>query len=318
MPKIISTYHPPALFRNGHFSTIYAAKLRLIDIPEPERERLLLPDGDFIDLDWSFSEKESSKLVVLLHGLEGNASRPYIKGMKKHLNAAGYNALGMNYRGCSGEPNTMFHSYNAGTTEDLHFVLEHVLQKDFYDEIYLVGFSLGGNLLLKYLGERSSIAPQIKKGVAISTPFSLSASVEELHKFKNKLYSTVFLKDLKKKVQQKAQYFPEMLSRQEVKNIKTLLDFDMIYTAKAFGYENAYDYYEQCSSLGFLPNIQIPVYILNARNDSFLSEKCYPVDIAAARKNVFLEIPKYGGHVGFYDSDNFYYNERRTLDFLSK
>src|SRR5690554_1247649 len=318
MPKVVSSYRPPALFKNGHFSTIYSAKFRLVDMPLPERERLLLPDGDFIDLDWSFSDIKSNKLVILLHGLEGNSSRPYIKGMKKHLNAAGYNALGVNYRGCSGEPNTMFHSYNAGTTEDLHFVLEHVLEKDRFEEIYLVGFSLGGNLLLKYLGERVKIASQIKKNVAISTPFSLSASVEELHKFKNKLYSTVFLKDLKKKVHQKAQHFPEKLSRQEVKNIKTLLDFDMIYTSKAFGYQDAFEYYEQCSSLRFLPNIKLPVYILNARNDSFLSEKCYPEDIAASRKNVFLEIPKYGGHVGFYDADNFYYNERRTLDFLSE
>jgi len=318
MPKVTSPYRPPTLFKNGHFSTIYSAKFRLVDIAQPERERILLPDGDFIDLDWSYTEKESDKLVVLLHGLEGNTSRPYIKGMKKHLTRQGFHTLGMNYRGCSGEPNTMFHSYNAGTTDDLDMVLQHILEKDRFKEIYLAGFSLGGNLLLKYLGERAFIAPQIKKAVAISTPFSLSASVEELHKFKNKLYSTVFLKDLKKKIQQKAQHFPEMLSRQEVKNIKTLLDFDMIYTAKAFGYESAYDYYEQCSSLGFLPNIQIPVYILNARNDSFLSEKCYPEDIASSRSNIFLEVPKYGGHVGFYDTDNFYYNERRTLDFLSR
>lgn len=315
MPIISSTYRPPRLFRNGHFSTIYSAKFRKVDVPDFERERMFLPDGDFMDLDWYLTKKKSTKLAVLLHGLEGNAQRPYIKGMVKQLHERGYHAVAVNYRGCSGEPNKLFHSYNAGTTEDLHRVIQHILSQNSYPSLYLVGFSLGGNLLLKYLGERKAPG-EIKKGIAISTPFSLRASVEELHKFKNKLYSTVFLSDLKKKSYQKALAFPEKLSEEEVKSIKTLLDFDMIYTSKAYGYEDAYEYYEKCSSLTFLPNINIPVYILNAKNDSFLSEKCYPRHLAKNSKNIYLETPKYGGHVGFYDKNNYYYNERRALNFL--
>lgn len=317
MPILSSIYKPPALFRNGHFSTIYSAKFRKVDIPDHQRERMFLPDGDFMDLDWYLTQASSGKLAVLLHGLEGNAQRPYIRGMVKRLNAKGYDAVAVNYRGCSGEPNKLFHTYNAGTTDDLHHVLSHILTKDKYNSIALIGFSLGGNLLLKYLGERDAPV-EIKKGIAISTPFSLRASVEELHKFKNKLYSTVFLSELKKKSYQKAMAFPEKLSEDEVKSIKTLLDFDMIYTSKAYGYEDAYQYYEKCSSLSFLPNIKLPVYILNAKNDSFLSEECYPRAIAKSAKNIYLETPKHGGHVGFYDKNNFYYNERRALSFLKE
>src|SRR5690606_24566935 len=115
MPIVLSTYKPPTLFRNGHFSTIYSAKFREVDIPDHQRERMFLPDGDFMDLDWYLTQASLGKLAVLLHGLEGNAQRPYIRGMVKQLNAKGYDAVAVNYRGCSGEPNKLFHTYNAGT-----------------------------------------------------------------------------------------------------------------------------------------------------------------------------------------------------------
>src|SRR5690606_5793104 len=188
MPLIKSHYKPSFPFKNGHFSTIYSAKLR----PSPhliqQRERLQLPDGDFMDIDWSFAEKPSQKVAILLHGLEGNAQRTYMKGQAKTLNQNGWDAAAVNFRGCSGEANLSYQSYNAGKTDDLEAVINSILKKDKYSEIALVGFSLGGNLLLKYLGEREFFPKEIKKAVAISTPLSLKGSLESLNEFSNWVY----------------------------------------------------------------------------------------------------------------------------------
>jgi len=316
MPLISSIYKPPVLFRNGHFSTIFSSKLRISPKVSQSRERIDLPDNDFIDLDWSHATKHSKELIVLLHGLEGNAQRTYIKGIASHLNKRGWDAVAVNFRGCSGEPNRLYKSYTAGASEDLEIVINHILEKDRYDKIMLNGFSLGGNLMLKYLGERSSIPKEIKKAVAISTPLSLEHSLEELNKKHNVIYSKFFLLSLKKKLKEKSRQFPGDIHPDDHKKIKSLLDFDNIYTSKAHGFVDAYDYYRKNSCLQFLPEITIPVLILNAQNDSFLSPSCYPVDLAEKQKTLFLEIPLYGGHVGFYDKNNVYYNEKRTAEFI--
>lgn len=316
MPLISSIYKPPVLFRNGHFSTIYSSKLRIPPNIIQTRERIVLPDSDFMDLDWSYATKQSKEIVVLLHGLEGNAQRTYIKGIASHLNKRGCDAIAVNFRGCSGEPNRLYKSYTAGATDDLEIVINHILEKDQYDKIMLNGFSLGGNLMLKYLGEKNSIPSEIKKAVAVSTPLSLEHSLEELNKKRNTLYSKVFLMSLKKKLKEKSEMFPEDLHPDDHKKIKSLLDFDTIYTSKAHGFVDAYDYYRKNSCLQFLPEIKVPILILNAKNDSFLSGSCYPVDLAKKQSNIFLEIPRYGGHVGFYDKNNVYYNEKRTAEFI--
>ena len=181
----------------------------------------------------------------------------------------------------------------------------------------MVGFSLGGNVILKYLGEGRKIPKQINKAVAISTPIHLKGSLESLDKFYNKVYSTSFLVDLRNKYKQKMEQFPEKMSLADLKKIKSLYDFDNIYTAPANGYANANEYYAKSSSLQFLPNIKIPVLILNAKNDTFLSPECYPYDIAENHNNIFLETPKYGGHVAFHISNSVYYSETRTLEFLT-
>lgn len=317
MPLIKSNYKPKYPFRNGHFSTVYSAKLR----PSPnlvyERERLQLADADFMDIDWSFSEKPSRKVAILLHGLEGNAQRTYMKTQAKVLIENGWNVAAVNFRGCSGEPNLSYQSYNAGKTDDLEAVLNSILEKDQYDEIALLGFSLGGNLLLKYLGERISFPKEIKKAIAISTPLSLKGSLESLNEFQNWVYRNSFLKNLRKKYKSKMKDFPEKMSASEYRKITSLLQFDNVYTAPAHGFKDAYDYYQKNSSLQFLPNIKIPVYILNAENDSFLSSHCYPTELASKKKNIHLEIPKYGGHVGFHETNRLYYSEKRSLDFLN-
>lgn len=316
MPLVSSTYSPPWLFKNGHFSTIYSAKLRPNPILEQERERFSLEDGDFLDIDWSISKPKNTKLALVLHGLEGNAQRTYIKGIGKLLVENGWDIAAVNFRGCSGSMNLVYPSYHSGKTDDLDFVIASIIEKDQYQDISLIGFSLGANMLLKYLGERNQVPAPIKRGVAISVPVSLRGSLDSLMNLENWLYSTNFLMHLKKKYREKMVQFPNKMNESDLKAIKTLKDFDDIYTSKAHGFKDAYDYYEKCSSLQFLPAIQLPVLLLNAKNDSFLNTDCYPIDLAMKSKNVYLEMPEYGGHVGFHQSNKEYYSERRTLQFL--
>ncbi|MEO9512294.1 MAG: alpha/beta fold hydrolase [Flavobacteriaceae bacterium] len=317
MPLVSSTYKPPLFFRNAHFSTIYYGLFRKVSGVLQKRERITLKDGDFLDLDWSKSQIPTQKLVVLLHGLEGDAQRPYITGSVKLFANNGYDVCGLNYRGCSGKPNKLYRSYHSGATQDLIEVIEIILNSGNYSEIYLKGFSLGGNLLLKYLGEGNQIPKEIKGAVAISTPCSLHNSCQQLLQPNNILYAIRFKKHLIAKLVQKQQAFPERISQSEIESIKTLKDFDDVYTSKAHNFKDALDYYGQCSSLQFLPNIIIPSLIINAKNDSFLGEDCYPFSAAEKNGNLNLEVPKHGGHVGFWGKRNTTYTETRALEFFN-
>lgn len=316
MPVIESTYKPPFYFKNGFISTVFSGLVRRVSLKQ-ERERITLNDGDFLDLDWSFSETKSSKLIILLHGLEGNGQRPYMTGTAKLFNENNIDAVCLNFRGCSGEDNLKYYSYHSGATEDLEAVIEHAISTKKYSEIYLKGISLGANVILKYLGEQDKIPSQVKIAIAVSVPCYLSGSAMELHTFKNKLYHDRFLKHLVNKLKIKQQRFPELLKIEELDAIKTLTGFDNVYTAKAHGFEDALDYYVRCSSLQFLPNIKTPTLIINALNDSFLSPECYPIKEAKTNPNLHLEMPNHGGHAGFVDKKNVYYNERRALEFIN-
>jgi predicted alpha/beta-fold hydrolase len=317
MPIIEPTYRPSFYFRNGFISTVYSGLIRRVSL-EQERERITLKDGDFIDLDWSFSKEKSSKLVILLHGLEGHGQRPYMTGAAKHFNENGIDALCMNFRGCSGENNLNYYSYHSGFTNDLHETISHAITSKKYSEIYLKGISLGANIILKYLGEHTQIPDQVKAAIAVSVPVDLYGSCKELHKLKNKPFHDRFLKDLVQHLKEKQQLFPEQLTAEEVKNINTLLEFDNVYTSKAHGFIDAIDYYTKSSCLQFLSNIKRPALIINALNDSFLSSECYPVKEAKNNPNLYLEMPNYGGHAGFIDKNNVYYNEKRALEFITE
>tara|TARA_R110002051_G_scaffold95735_3_gene165772 strand:- start:19442 stop:20401 length:960 start_codon:yes stop_codon:yes gene_type:complete len=317
MPIITSDYNPPLFFKNGHFSTIYSGLIRKVDLLQ-KRERIKLPDDDFLDLDWSFSENSSKKVTVLLHGLEGNAQRPYITGSAKQLNSNGFDCCAVNFRGCSGEPNILFRSYHSGATEDLNAVIMHILETKKYDEIYLKGFSLGGNMALKYLGENSNLPKEIKAAIAVSVPCDLYSSLQQLLLPKNRLYASRFKKHLIEKLRIKQQFFPNKISNSEIKRINTLKDFDDIYTSKAHGFTDAIDYYTKSSCLQFLPFIKVPTLLINSINDSFLGAECYPTKEANLNTNLHLETPKYGGHVGFYGIKNSTYSEKRTINFLNE
>ncbi len=315
MPVIESTYKPSYFFKKGFVSTVYSGLVRRISLKQV-RERITLKDGDFLDLDWSYAAEKSKKLIILLHGLEGHAQRPYVTGAAQLFNNNGIDAVCVNFRGCSGEDNLKYGSYHSGSTDDLEAVISHAISKKKYSEIYLKGFSLGGNIILKYLGERESVPNEIKAAIAISVPCYLYGSAKELHTFKNILFHDRFKKHLVNRLKIKQRNFTKDLSLEEIDSIKTLFDFDNVYTSKAHGFKDALDYYEQCSSLQFLPNIKTPTLIINALNDSFLSPECYPVKEAKNNPNLFLEMPKNGGHVGFVAKNNIYYNEYKALEFV--
>lgn len=324
MPILNSTFKPRFQFKNGFVSTVYSGIIRKVKL-EQSRERIETRDGDFLDLDWSYADastalstsEKSDAVIILLHGLEGHAQRPYVTGTAKLFNQNGIDALCMNFRGCSGEDNRFYKSYHSGATNDLDDVVNHCIQNKKYSKIYIKGISLGGNVVLKYLGEDRILPSEIKAGIGISVPAHLDGSSTELQKLKNRPFAIRFRQHLLDKLKIKQKQFPEILKDTNLNRIKTLREFDDFYTSKAHGFVNAIDYYTQCSSLQFMPNIKVPTLIINALNDSFLSAKCYPVQAAKQNENLHLEMPDFGGHVGFIQRGNIYYNEKRALEFVN-
>lgn len=319
MPLIkLKNYQPPFPFKNYHASTIYPSLMRTIKGIAYTRERWDTSDGDFLDLDWSKCGKKTEKLVVALHGLEGSSDSKYIKGIARIFNSKNWDALAMNFRGCSGELNRVRRQYHSGETSDLDFVLNTIFQKYYYEEIVLIGFSLGGNVVMKFAGEKgTNIYPQIKKVIGVSVPIDLAGCCEEIEKWHNFIYQKRFLKSLKSKFKIKKDLYPD-LDHDLILNAKTFADFDGGFTAPVHGFESAEDYWYKCSSRLVLSNIAIPALIINAKDDSFLSETCYPYQLAEKHSNLYLSTPKYGGHVGFPQSHpkGFYWTEERIMEFV--
>jgi uncharacterized protein len=297
MPIIASSYsHTPLYLFNKHLETIVPSIFRKVE-GRYERERLELPDGDFLDLDWM--RGPGDKLVIISHGLEGSSERHYSKGTALYFHERGWDAVAWNCRGCSGEMNRLPRFYHHGATEDIAAVIDHAISKK-YAHIVLVGFSMGGSMTLKYAGERNEMLPtQIKSIATFSVPCDLGSSARELDKPNKKFYLNRFLKKLGNKIKDKASMFPELISAHGFEKIKTFRDFDNRYTAPLHGFADADDFYQKASSGQYLSQIQIPTLIANAYNDPFLPKACYPVDVAKKHTHVHLEIPKRGGHVGF-------------------
>lgn len=318
-------YLPPWPFRNGHVHTIYPAIFRRINDVTYERERITLPDTDFLDLDWSRRPEDKTdfpkRVGLVLHGLEGSADGSYVRGMVRAINQAGWDAVACNFRGCSGEPNRLLRSYHAGATEDLAAVLKHITSTTGYKEIVLVGFSLGGNLMLKYLGDIGAALPvQVIGAAGVSVPCDLAASVDAMSTRANKLYIARFMRNLREKMREKARTFPGEISIDRLDEITTFQEFDDLYTAPLHGYANADAYWRACSCLRGLVHIKIPTLILNAADDPFLAPACFPVSTAQSSRTVHLEMPDYGGHVGFvdYKKDRRYWSEQRIVSFFEQ
>jgi predicted alpha/beta-fold hydrolase len=314
-----SSYRAPFLFSNPHIQTVFPSVFRKVNGVRYQRERIDTPDGDFLDLDWS--KVGSNQIAVILHGLEGDSNRAYVLGMVKALNEAGWDAAAMNFRGCSGECNRTLRYYHSGETEDLDTVLSHAVSRKDYSALVLIGFSLGGNVILKYLGEPGRVfPPSLKKAVVFSVPCDLTAGSKKLNEPSNKLYMMRFLRMLHAKIRMKMEIMPERINDHRYDRIKNFKDFDDRYTAPIFGFNNAEDYWEKASSKPFLPNVSIPTLLINAADDPFLPEHCYPGEEASRSETLFLEIPRHGGHVGFvtFNNGGRYWSESRALSFLGE
>jgi predicted alpha/beta-fold hydrolase len=241
--------------------------------------------------------------------------------MVKALNKGGWDAVAVNFRGCSGEPNKKLRFYHSGDTAELETILSHIIGLGRYQELALVGFSLGANLILKYLGEQgSNVYAAIKKAAVFSAPCDLTSCSEALGTISNRLYMRRFLKMLHEKIRMKMQIMPESMDDADYDRIKNFKHFDDAYTAPMFGFENAEDYWAKASSKPFLPHISIPTLIVNAADDPFIGAPCYPNEEASRSKTVFLEVPDHGGHVGFvaFNNQKQYWSESRAVTFLNE
>lgn len=316
MPIIKSTYKPTFLFKNSHFNSAYKT-LFFNKTVTYTRKRIETTDNDFIDLDFSLVGSET--LVIAFHGLEGSSHSKYIVSAIKHLNKSNIDCVAINFRGCSGEDNNNVYSYNSGKTDDVEVVLNYILNNFNYKNIVLLGYSLGGNVTLKFMGE-TIVPTEIKGAITFSVPCDLKGSSYELAKWINTLYLKIFMKSLKQKAWLKLQKFPDAeISKLKIKNARTFKDFDNAVTAPVFEFKNAEEYWSKCSSKQFIPNIKKPTLLVNAVDDTFLSESCYPKKEASKNPNFYFESPKYGGHAGF-NSTNFgedlLWSENRIVGFI--
>ncbi len=314
-----STYISPRFLSNGHLQTVLPGLFRRVKAVSYIRERIITPDDDFLDLDWL--KKGSPRLAILAHGLEGDSKRHYMLGMVNALAARGWDSVAWNARGCSGEPNRVLRFTHSGATEDLQAVISHVIATCAYHDIALIGFSLGGNLTLKYLGERgSALDRRIKAAAVFSVPCDLESSSIQLAKRANRIYMLRFMANLRQKVRALAKSMPGKIDDSGFEQLRSFKHFDDRYTAPIHGFSDAEDYWRKSSCKPFLTSISIPTLLINARNDPFLGEDCYPFEEAKQNLRLHLETPLGGGHVGFigFNEQREYWSETRAVNFLSK
>jgi len=312
-----STYQRSNFLFGEHIETIIPSLFRKISLTPTKKERIPTPDNDFLDLDWHSVESDS--LIIVSHGLEGSSKSKYVIGIASYFNKKNIDVLGWNYRGCSVEMNSTPKFYHSGATYDLETVVSHAIRKG-YSKIALVGFSLGGNLTLKYIGEAPKKHKEVISAVAFSVPLDLSAGSNEMSKPKNKIYENRFLRKLKRKLRSKHKLMGGSFPLNGVEKITDLRTFDNMFTAPLHGFKDADDYYAKSSAIFYLHNIEIPTLIVNALNDPFLPEDCYPIKQLKNHKHIWFETPTHGGHVGFGPAakDGSYWSERRAYEFIKE
>ncbi len=310
MPIIESRFRPPWYLRNPHVQTILPVLAGGGKRVEFCRERLELPDGDFLDLDRIDSGQR--RLAILCSGLEGNSRDPGMIRLARSFAADGWDVLAWNYRGCSGVLNRLTRSYHSGATEDLAAVIAHAGDRP----IALVGCSIGGNLVLKYLGEARP-PTNILGAAAISAPVDLASTAKALdRKPANRLYLQRLIASLRAKVRTKAAAMPGRVDLSGLTGLHGFEHFDDRYTAPIHGFLGAEDYWEKCSARQFLHAIDVPTLILSAKDDPFLTPASFPISEAAQNPQLTLETPESGGHLGFLDASGSWIN-RRIPEFLS-
>ena len=319
----MSSYRPPPWLRGGHAQTIYPLLIKP-EAPAFRRERWDTPDGDFIDLDWRDPAADGTgarPLVVLFHGLEGSSDSHYARALMHAANERGWGGLVVHFRGCSGEANRMPRAYHSGDSAEINWILRRIRQTHPARALHAVGVSLGGNALLKWLGEQQESARAIiASAVAVSAPFDLTACGHNLARGFNRIYTRHFLNTLKPTSAAKLERFPGIFCEGRLRKASTLYDFDDVVTAPLHGFASADDYWFRASSKPWLGAIRVPTLLLNARNDPFLPAHALPLADQVSGE-VLLDFPDEGGHVGFVSGQfpgRLYWMPQRVLRFLSQ
>jgi predicted alpha/beta-fold hydrolase len=309
-------FSPPFLQFNGHLQTILPSFFRKIMI-QPLRERLNLPDGDFLLLDWV--KADNDKLVIVTHGLEGDSKRHYVQGIIQKFLPFGFDGLGWNCRSCGGEINSLPRFYHHGDASDLKYLIDSIIESKKYKQIFLVGFSMGGSLTLRVLAENHlAYKNHVMAAAVASVPLDLVTSVAELEKKGKRFYMNRFIKKLKKKIEIKERMFPDhpILKVKNFERIKDFRDFDNIFTAPLHGYLNADDFYKKASVKPILNQIKVPALIMQATNDPFLTPECLDLGEAQNNGELKLFLTPMGGHVGFMQKKSkFTFFEEKALAF---
>ncbi len=309
-------FKPAWWLHSPHLQTLWPAFFKKRHVLDLRNEQLELEDGDFIDLCWS--RKKSEKVVLLLHGLEGNIRSHYINGVFYRLERAGYRPVLMYFRGCSGRINRLPRAYHSGETSDLAVVVEHVNKATGGYPFAAIGFSLGGNVLLKWLGETAGENP-LEKAVAVSVPFRLQDAAKRLETGLSKIYQEHLLTSLRKTYIKKFKLLKSPLDV-DVTNLKSFWDYDDKVTAPLHGFSGAQDYYDRCSSRQFLKDIAVPTRIIHSQDDPFMFDMTVPTESELSHQIDFL-LTNHGGHVGFV-SGSFplrlnYWSEDKIIAFLT-
>ncbi|HUN67348.1 MAG TPA: alpha/beta fold hydrolase [Burkholderiales bacterium] len=304
----MSSYEAPWWLPGGHLQTLFAALA-----PAPRlayrRERWETPDGDFIDLDWAGQDENAAgPVLALFHGLEGSSASPYARAIAAQALALGWRCVVPHFRGCSGELNRLPRAYHSGDSAEIDWILRRL------GATHAVGISLGGNALLKLLGEKGA-ETGLQKAVAISAPLDLAAAGRALDAgLSREIYTRTFLRTLKKKTFEKIRRQQIAVDAQRLRRARTFWEFDDTVTAPLHGFRGADDYWARASSGPWLARIRVPTLVLNARNDPFMPASALDA-IRNVPPNVVLEFPRSGGHAGFPGRNRWL--ARRVLDFLS-
>ena len=309
-------YQPARWLISPDLMTVFGPLFRRGPRVPVTRERWELSDGDFIDVD-RMSGPAGAPLLLALHGLEGSSSAHYVRGLLAQARRRGWRALALNFRGCSGDMNRLVRSYHSGETGDLDELVRRARGES--DRIVLAGCSLGGNVLVKWLGEQGDGAPrEVKAAAALCVPFDLALCAQTLDGpgFWRFVYRTRFLRSLKRKSLEKLARFPGAADDARVRQARTLFEFDDALTARVHGFEDARDYYAQSSSGSFVERVRVPLLLLSAADDPFIPARCIP---RVTNPRVELEISPHGGHLGFVEGPIWnprFYAERRAVEFL--
>jgi uncharacterized protein len=293
--KKITAFKPAWWLTGSHFQTIWPVVSRRKIALSIREERIELPDGDFLDLNWIGDNND--QIVLVLHGLGGSIESPYANGIMNAILAAGWQGVFMHFRGCSHECNRLARSYHSGETADLDFIIKEIVRRTPKAKIAVIGYSLGGNVLLKWLGETGSTAP-ITCAVAVSVPFELNKAADRMNLGFSQIYQWWLLRQLKSELSRKFKRIPSPININNLKKLRTFWEFDDQVTAPLHGFKGVNDYYHRSSSRQYLKNIHIPTLVIHSLDDPFISPNAIP-NIDEISEKITLEVSKSGGHVGF-------------------